>query len=153
MSGARERMRPPGLPLPEPTGQLAVERVSYAFPGQGVAMIKGVNFALKPGESLAVIGPSAAGKTTLIRLLIGTLPASAGHVRLSNYPLEWLAVPLSSLLFGAVHIYEGPVAVGMITILGLVMAGLFIWRRSLLPCIVMPFLNNFTKLLLLEMDW
>jgi hypothetical protein len=41
-------------------------------------MIKGVNFALKPGESLAVIGPSAAGKTTLIRLLIGTLPASAG---------------------------------------------------------------------------
>ena len=73
------RLRPPGLPLPEPTGQLSVERVSYAFPGQGVALIKGINFALAPGESLAIIGPSAAGKTTLIRLLIGTLPASAGH--------------------------------------------------------------------------
>ncbi len=78
------RIRPPGLPLPEPTGRVAVERVSYAFPGQGVAMIKGVNFSLTPGESLAVIGPSAAGKTTLIRLLIGTLPPSAGNVRLDG---------------------------------------------------------------------
>src|SRR4051794_8993796 len=74
---AMPRLRSAGLPLPEPTGRLSVERVSYAFPGQGVALIKGVNFALSPGESLAVIGPSAAGKTTLIRLLIGTPPASA----------------------------------------------------------------------------
>src|SRR5919107_28551 len=88
---ALPRLRPPSLPLPEPTGQLAVERVSYAFPGQGVAMIKGVNFALKAGESLAVIGPSAAGKTTLIRLLIGTLPASAGTVRLDGADVyQWM---------------------------------------------------------------
>ena len=85
------RLRPPGLLLPEPTGRLTVERVSYAFPGQGVALIKGVNFALAPGESLAVIGPSAAGKTTLIRLLIGTLPASAGTVRLDGADVyQWL---------------------------------------------------------------
>jgi ATP-binding cassette, subfamily C, type I secretion system permease/ATPase len=85
------RIRPPGLPLPEPTGRVAVERVSYAFPGQGVAMIKGVNFSLAPGESLAVIGPSAAGKTTLIRLLIGTLPASAGTVRLDGADVyQWM---------------------------------------------------------------
>ncbi len=81
---AQPRLRPPGLPLPEPTGRLGVERVSYAFPGQGVAMIKGVNFAMNPGESLAIIGPSAAGKTTLIRLLIGTLQPSAGNVRLDG---------------------------------------------------------------------
>ena len=88
---ALPRLRPPGLPLPEPTGKLAVERVSYAFPGQGVAMIKGVNFSLAPGESLAIIGPSAAGKTTLIRLLIGTLPASAGTVRLDGADVyQWL---------------------------------------------------------------
>jgi ATP-binding cassette subfamily C protein/ATP-binding cassette subfamily C protein EexD len=85
------RLRPPGLPLPDPTGKLAVERVSYAFPGQGVAMIKGVNFSLAPGESLAIIGPSAAGKTTLIRLLIGTLPASAGTVRLDGADVyQWM---------------------------------------------------------------
>ncbi|MDN3565239.1 type I secretion system permease/ATPase [Paeniroseomonas aquatica] len=88
---ALPRLRPPGLPLPEPTGKLSVERVSYAFPGQGVAMIKGVNFSLTPGESLAIIGPSAAGKTTLIRMLIGTLPASAGTVRLDGADVyQWL---------------------------------------------------------------
>ncbi|MBX9701851.1 MAG: type I secretion system permease/ATPase, partial [Acetobacteraceae bacterium] len=85
------RIRPPGLPLPEPEGRLAVERVSYAFPGQGVAMIKGVNFALTPGESLAVIGPSAAGKTTLIRLITGTLPPAAGNVRLDGADVyQWM---------------------------------------------------------------
>src|SRR3954452_17076599 len=41
---ALPRLRPPGLPLPEPTGKLSVERVSYAFPGHGVAMIKSINF-------------------------------------------------------------------------------------------------------------
>jgi ATP-binding cassette subfamily C protein/ATP-binding cassette subfamily C protein EexD len=88
---AQPRLRPPGMPLPEPTGRLAVERVSYAFPGQGVALIKGVNFALSPGESLAVIGPSAAGKTTLIRLLIGTLAPSAGTVRLDGADVyQWM---------------------------------------------------------------
>src|SRR3954467_9443857 len=81
---AQPRLRPAGMPLPEPTGRLAVERVSYAFPGQGVALIKGVNFSLQPGESLAIIGPSAAGKTTLIRLLMGTLPPFAGTVRLDG---------------------------------------------------------------------
>ncbi len=88
---AMPRLRPPGLPLPEPVGKVSVERVSYAFPGQGVAMIKGVNFSLAPGESLAVIGPSAAGKTTLIRLLIGTLPPSAGTVRLDGADVyQWM---------------------------------------------------------------
>jgi PrtD family type I secretion system ABC transporter len=81
---ALPRLRPPGLPLPEPTGRLGVERVSYAFPGQPVAIIKGVNFSLAAGESLAVVGPSAAGKTTLIRLLIGTLQPTAGNVRLDG---------------------------------------------------------------------
>ena len=49
-----------------------------------MALIKGVNFSLQPGESLGVIGPSAAGKSTLVRLLIGTWPPSAGTVRLDG---------------------------------------------------------------------
>jgi ATP-binding cassette subfamily C protein/ATP-binding cassette subfamily C protein EexD len=78
------RLRPPGIPLPAPRGRLAVERVTYAFPGSSVATVKGVAFALDPGESLAVIGPSAAGKTTLIRLLTGTLQPVSGSVRLDG---------------------------------------------------------------------
>ncbi|MDB5374422.1 MAG: type secretion protein ATPase, partial [Belnapia sp.] len=88
---AMPRLRPPGLALPPPTGRIAAERVSYGMPGQPMPIIKGVNFALAPGESLAIIGPSAAGKTTLIRMLIGTLPASAGTVRLDGADVyQWL---------------------------------------------------------------
>ncbi|WP_203074876.1 type I secretion system permease/ATPase [Falsiroseomonas ponticola] len=81
---ALPRIRPPGMPLPEPTGRVTAERVTFGFPGQPVAIIKGISFALTAGESLAIIGPSAAGKTTLIRLLIGTLQPSAGTVRLDG---------------------------------------------------------------------
>jgi ATP-binding cassette subfamily C protein/ATP-binding cassette subfamily C protein EexD len=81
---ALPRIRPPGIPLPAPTGRVTAERVTFGFPNQPVAIIKGISFALSAGESLAVIGPSAAGKTTLIRLLIGTLQPSAGTVRLDG---------------------------------------------------------------------
>jgi ATP-binding cassette subfamily C protein/ATP-binding cassette subfamily C protein EexD len=81
---ALPRIRPAGMALPEPSGRVAAERVTFGFPGQPVAIIKGVSFNLAAGESLAVIGPSAAGKTTLIRLLIGTLQPSAGTVRLDG---------------------------------------------------------------------
>jgi ATP-binding cassette subfamily C protein/ATP-binding cassette subfamily C protein EexD len=81
---ALPRIRPRGMPLPPPVGRLAAERVTYAFPGTAAAIIKGVTFALDPGESCAIIGPSAAGKTTLIRLLIGTIEAQAGTVRLDG---------------------------------------------------------------------
>ncbi|WP_137124331.1 type I secretion system permease/ATPase [Roseomonas sp. HF4] len=78
------RIRPPGIALPEPRGRLAAERVTFGFPGSSVATVKAVSFALDPGESLAIIGPSAAGKTTLIRLLIGTLQPLSGSVRLDG---------------------------------------------------------------------
>jgi ATP-binding cassette subfamily C protein/ATP-binding cassette subfamily C protein EexD len=84
-------MRPGGMPLPEPSGRLSLERVTYAFPGTNVPIIKGVSFALEPGESCAIIGPSAAGKTTLIRLLIGVLEPNAGTVRLDGANVfQWL---------------------------------------------------------------
>jgi len=81
---ALPRIRPPGMALPPPIGRVSAERVTFGFPGQTVAVIKGISFNLEPGESLAIIGPSAAGKTTLIRLLIGTLQTSAGTVRLDG---------------------------------------------------------------------
>jgi ATP-binding cassette subfamily C protein/ATP-binding cassette subfamily C protein EexD len=81
---ALPRLRPPGMALPAPTGKIAAERVTFGFPGQTTAIVKGVSFNLAAGESLAVIGPSAAGKTTLIRLLMGTLQPSAGTVRLDG---------------------------------------------------------------------
>jgi ATP-binding cassette subfamily C exporter for protease/lipase len=77
-------LRAPAMPLPRPKGALQVEGLVAAAPGGSVPILKGLSFALKPGEVLAVVGPSAAGKTTLARLLTGLWSASSGKVRLDG---------------------------------------------------------------------
>ena len=72
------------MKLPAPRGNLTVENVIAAAPGSQTPILKGVSFALQPGEALGVIGPSAAGKSTLARLLVGVWPAHAGKVRLDG---------------------------------------------------------------------
>jgi ATP-binding cassette, subfamily C, bacterial exporter for protease/lipase len=73
-----------GMPLPAPRGSLQVENVVASAPGSNLPILKGVAFALQPGEVLAVIGPSASGKTTLARMLVGLWPSLAGKVRLDG---------------------------------------------------------------------
>jgi len=72
------------MPLPPPRGQLAVEHVVASAPGSPMPILRGVAFGLHPGEVCAVIGPSASGKTTLARVLVGLWPAASGKVRLDG---------------------------------------------------------------------
>ncbi len=72
------------MSLPSPKGLLQVESLMAGAPSGGPAIIKNVAFALTPGEVLAVVGPSASGKTTLARLLVGLWPAVGGKVRLDG---------------------------------------------------------------------
>lgn len=72
------------MPLPPPTGDIAADGVFYKVPTQEKPIIKAVSFRLNPGESLGIIGPSAAGKSTLAKLLMGILPPSHGSVRLDG---------------------------------------------------------------------
>ncbi len=72
------------LALPAPTGRLEVERLLFAAAPMRPTLIKGVGFALAAGESLGLIGPSASGKTTLIRLILGIWKPQAGVVRLDG---------------------------------------------------------------------
>ncbi|CAB5132306.1 Type I secretion system ATPase [Olavius algarvensis associated proteobacterium Delta 3] len=65
------RQRPVDMSLPAPYGHLSVEKVIFTPPGGQKPVLKGVSFALAAGESLAVVGPSAAGKSTLARLIVG----------------------------------------------------------------------------------
>ena len=76
--------KPKSMPLPAPRGLLQVESLMAGAPNGGTAIIKNVAFNLPPGEVLAVVGPSAAGKTTLARLLVGLWPAVSGKVRLDG---------------------------------------------------------------------
>lgn len=73
-----------GMRLPQPKGLLTVESLVAAAPGGATQILKGVQFSLKPSEALAVVGPSASGKTTLAKLLVGVWPALAGKVRLDG---------------------------------------------------------------------
>jgi ATP-binding cassette, subfamily C, bacterial exporter for protease/lipase len=75
---------PPAMPLPAPRGVLTVEALVAGAPGNPSPIVKGVQFGLQPGEVVAVIGPSASGKTTLARLLVGVWPAASGKVRLDG---------------------------------------------------------------------
>jgi ATP-binding cassette, subfamily C, type I secretion system permease/ATPase len=73
-----------GMELPRPQGELVVERVVFMPPGGDEPTLRGVSLELAPGEVLGVIGPSAAGKSTLARLIAGTWTPTAGKVRLDG---------------------------------------------------------------------
>lgn len=72
-------------PTPRPNGDLVVDRLVFAPAGAAVPVLKGVSFSLAPGEVLGIAGPSAAGKSTLARLLVGVLKPTAGGVYLNGH--------------------------------------------------------------------
>jgi PrtD family type I secretion system ABC transporter len=73
-----------GLDLPAPKGSLQLENVVFSYRGAKRPTLRGVSYAVKEGESLGLIGPSASGKSTLARLLIGLWAPQAGTVRLDG---------------------------------------------------------------------
>jgi PrtD family type I secretion system ABC transporter len=72
----------PSTALPVPEGHLSAERVVFAVKGQDRPIIRGASFSIAAGEALGVIGPSASGKSTLARLIVGVWRPSSGNVRL-----------------------------------------------------------------------
>lgn len=76
--------RTQGMSLPRPKGLLTVEQVIASPPGAEAPVLRGVQFAVKPGEVLVIVGPSASGKSTLARLMVGVWLAQAGKVRLDG---------------------------------------------------------------------
>ncbi len=78
----RSRVRFERLVLPDPQGRLDVERLLYVPGGTKQVILNGLSFHLDPGETLAVIGNSGAGKTTLGKMLVGSILPTSGSVRL-----------------------------------------------------------------------
>jgi ATP-binding cassette subfamily C protein RsaD len=74
--------------LPAPKGALSIEAVVVAPPGAKKPTIKALSFTLEPGTALGVIGPSAAGKSSLARALVGVWPTLAGAVRLDGFDIK-----------------------------------------------------------------
>ncbi|MEI8164527.1 MAG: type I secretion system permease/ATPase [Betaproteobacteria bacterium] len=106
--------RETGMALPPPEGALSVEGVVAGAPGTQAAIIRGASFALPAGEALAIIGPSAAGKSTLARLLVGIWPAFSGKIRLDGVDVfSWNKIELGphiGYLPQGIELFDGTLA-------------------------------------------
>ena len=100
--------------LPAPKGDVSVENLFAAAPGSNVAILKNISFAIPRGEALAIIGPSASGKSTLARLIVGVWPAASGKVRLDGADVfAWNKLELGphiGYLPQDVELFEGTIA-------------------------------------------
>ena len=76
------------LELPEPKGEIQLDKIFYKIPNTDQAIIKGINIKINPGEIVGIIGPSGSGKTTLARLMTDVLTPDKGSVRLDGSDLK-----------------------------------------------------------------
>lgn len=75
---------PERMPLPAPEGQIQVENLVVAPPGAKAPVIRNMSFVVPAGSIVGIVGPSAAGKSTLVRALMGIWPPQHGVVRLDG---------------------------------------------------------------------
>ena len=77
-----------GMELPAPTSELTVESIAVVAPGDRRLLLQDVEFSLKAGSGMGVIGPSGSGKSSLARALVGVWPLTRGKIRLDGAALE-----------------------------------------------------------------
>ena len=103
-----------GMKLPPPVGNIAVADAIGVPPGHDKPVIADVNFELRPGQVMAIVGPSAAGKTSLVKLLLGLWVPAQGHVRLDGVEIsDWNhdeVGPLVGYVPQEIEFFEGTVA-------------------------------------------
>jgi ATP-binding cassette subfamily B protein RaxB len=95
-------------------GGIAFEDVHFAYGRDEPAVLRGVSLSIAPGESVAIAGPSGGGKSTLVKLLLGFYPPSAGRILVDGEPLAQLGVDTLRRHVGAVRqddvLYAGSIA-------------------------------------------
>ncbi len=74
--------------LPRPRGLIEAEALAVAAPGASRAILEGVGFRIEPGQLVGVVGPSAAGKSTLVRAMTGIWPLTGGSLRIDGAELR-----------------------------------------------------------------
>lgn len=102
------------LTLPRPKGNISVESLFAAPPGQKTPVLRNIAFQLEQGEVLGIIGPSASGKTSLAKLLVGVWSPLSGKVRIDGADIcQWdkaLLGPAIGYLPQDVELFDGTIA-------------------------------------------
>ena len=78
----------PRMALPKPAHSLALETVSIVPPGTTRVVVQDMALQLKAGQGLGIIGPSASGKSSLARTIVGVWPAARGRIRIDGAALD-----------------------------------------------------------------
>jgi ATP-binding cassette subfamily C protein len=101
------------MPLPTPSREVTVTNLGVSPPGERLVIVQDASFRLAAGQGLGVIGPSASGKSSLVRALVGAWTPARGAVRIDGAALDqWPAEQLGRLigyLPQAVELFEGTV--------------------------------------------
>lgn len=109
-----DRVSDPDVRLPAPTKGLKVENLHLSAPGATVPLLRGVSFEAKAGEAIGIVGPSASGKSSLARGLVGIWAARVGAVRLDDASLsQWEPEALGAhigYLPQEIGLFEGTIA-------------------------------------------
>jgi ATP-binding cassette subfamily C protein len=111
--GSNFRAQTP-LPLPEPCRGISVRSVHVTPPGQTTPVVRGATFELAAGQALGIIGPSASGKSSLVRALVGVWKPAIGTVELDGASLDrWSAEALGryvGFLPQDVELFDGSIS-------------------------------------------
>lgn len=102
------------MSLPAPSGKLSLEQVTVAPPGSNVIVVKGVSIEIEPGTALGIVGPSASGKSSLARAILGIWPTHGGKVRLDGADIaSWDRTelgPFVGYLPQDIELFDGTIA-------------------------------------------
>ncbi|SPF77922.1 ABC transporter transmembrane domain-containing protein [Pseudoprimorskyibacter insulae] len=113
--GAQDSVRDPDSPLPVPQpvrGEITFDKVDFSYPARpNIPALSGIDLTIQPGETIALVGPSGAGKTTIVQLIQRFYDPNSGQVRLDGMPLaamtrdqfrrEIALVPQDPVIFAA----------------------------------------------------
>lgn len=100
-----------GILLPQASGRIAFQDVSFAYPSRTeLEVLSGITMQIEPGQKVALVGKSGAGKSTIVHLLMRFYPPVSGEIRVDDHPVQQLnlthlrrnigIVPQEVLLFG-----------------------------------------------------
>jgi len=90
-----------GEPAPEIAGEIRYDDVSFAY-ARGLPALTGVSFHAKPGETIALVGPTGAGKSTLVNLLARFYEFSSGSITIDGRPIREFGVHALREMIGMV---------------------------------------------------
>ena len=100
--------------LPKPKAMLAAKALTVVPPGEKQASLRGLNFELRPGQALGVIGPSGSGKSTLARCVTGVWRPAGGSLRLEGAALDQYGAEVLGQHIGylpqRVQLFDGTIA-------------------------------------------